>query len=245
SVRFFSSAVSPDQDSAMITSLLAIMPRSPWLASPGWTKSAGVPVEEKVEAILRPTWPDLPMPVTITRPCAARIRSIAAAKLEPRPLRSAVASASMPPPSASSVRKAESMAACARSLVMSAGLGLAMRRFRSLVIRGIDSTEQAARQAWQGQKLTPPLCELAAIRKHIAHCRQHGLDCDIGGATVADRVVALDARAFSRGVVTGRLENGGNRVERFPMPWTGRPEDRDRRRPDRGGYMHQSGIVGD
>ncbi len=29
----FSSAVSPDQDSAMITSSLVIMPRSPWLAS--------------------------------------------------------------------------------------------------------------------------------------------------------------------------------------------------------------------
>ncbi len=54
-----------------------------------------------------PTWPDLPMPVTMTRPCAARISSIAAAKLAPSPSRSAVASASMPPPSASSVRSAE------------------------------------------------------------------------------------------------------------------------------------------
>ena len=48
------------------------MPRSPWLASLGWTKKAGVPVEAKVAAILRPTWPDLPMPVTITRPRALR-----------------------------------------------------------------------------------------------------------------------------------------------------------------------------
>ena len=56
------------------------MPRSPWLASPGWTKSAGVPVEAKVEAILRATWPLLPMPVTTTRPRAAAQRSSAAPK---------------------------------------------------------------------------------------------------------------------------------------------------------------------
>ena len=44
------------------------MPRSPWLASAGWTKAAGWPVEARVAAILRATWPDLPMPVTMTRP---------------------------------------------------------------------------------------------------------------------------------------------------------------------------------
>ena len=64
----------------MITSSGVIMPRSPWLASLGCTKKAGVPVEAKVAAILRPTWPDLPMPVTITRPRAPRIRSTAAMK---------------------------------------------------------------------------------------------------------------------------------------------------------------------
>jgi hypothetical protein len=32
------------------------MPRSPWLASAGWTKKAGVPVEASVAATLRPTW---------------------------------------------------------------------------------------------------------------------------------------------------------------------------------------------
>ena len=53
-----------------MTSSGVIMPRSPWLASPGWTKKAGVPVEAKVAAILRATWPDLPMPVTMTRPLA-------------------------------------------------------------------------------------------------------------------------------------------------------------------------------
>ena len=49
-----------------MTSSAVIMPRSPWLASAAWTKKAGVPVEAKVAAILRPIWPDLPSPVTIS-----------------------------------------------------------------------------------------------------------------------------------------------------------------------------------
>src|SRR5262249_23044519 len=62
----------------MMTSSGVIMPRSPWLASLGCTKKAGVPVEAKVAAILRPTCPDLPMPVTISRPRAPEINSPAA-----------------------------------------------------------------------------------------------------------------------------------------------------------------------
>ncbi len=58
-----------------------IMPRSPCEASAGWTKIAGVPVEAKVAAILRPTWPDLPMPLTTTRPLQAESRSTASVKL--------------------------------------------------------------------------------------------------------------------------------------------------------------------
>ena len=53
---------------ASTTSLAVIMPRSPWLASPGWTKNAGVPVLARVAAILLPICPDLPMPMTTTRP---------------------------------------------------------------------------------------------------------------------------------------------------------------------------------
>ena len=49
-----------------------IMPRSPWLASAACTKKAGVPVEAKVAAILRPIWPDLPSPVTISAALGAR-----------------------------------------------------------------------------------------------------------------------------------------------------------------------------
>ena len=43
-------------------------PRSPCTASAGCRKNAGVPVLESVAAILRQMMPDLPMPVTMTRP---------------------------------------------------------------------------------------------------------------------------------------------------------------------------------
>ena len=45
-----------------------MLPRSPWLASAGWTNCAGVPVEDKVAAILLAIWPLFPIPVTITLP---------------------------------------------------------------------------------------------------------------------------------------------------------------------------------
>ena len=38
---------------------------------------AGVPVLGKVDAILRAMWPDLPMPLTVTRPLQARMISTA------------------------------------------------------------------------------------------------------------------------------------------------------------------------
>ena len=59
------------------------MPRSPWLASAGCTNIAGVPVEASVAAILRPTWPLLPMPITTTRPRTSRILRTASTKLAP------------------------------------------------------------------------------------------------------------------------------------------------------------------
>ena len=67
----------------MMTSSDVIMPRSPWLASAACTKKAGVPVEARVAAILRPIWPDLPSPVTMTRPLAWRINSTAATNAVP------------------------------------------------------------------------------------------------------------------------------------------------------------------
>lgn len=48
-----------------------------WLASAGCMKNAGVPVEAMVAAILRPMWPLLPMPLTITRPRDAMTTSTA------------------------------------------------------------------------------------------------------------------------------------------------------------------------
>ncbi len=48
--RVISSPVSPEFERAITTSLRVIMPRSPWLASPGCTKKAGVPVLASVAA---------------------------------------------------------------------------------------------------------------------------------------------------------------------------------------------------
>ncbi|MFK4405221.1 hypothetical protein ABH991_002255 [Bradyrhizobium ottawaense] len=92
----------------MMTSSVVIMPRSPWPASAACTKKAGVPVEASVAAILRPIWPDLPSPVTMTRPLALRIRSTAFENVAPSGPRRAAASALMPPLSVSSVRSADS-----------------------------------------------------------------------------------------------------------------------------------------
>ena len=115
----------------MITSSGAIMPRSPWLASLGCTKKAGVPVDARVAAILRPTWPDLPMPVTITRPRAWRISSTAAMKACPSPSPIAAASALMPPASVSSVRSAEAISA-------SDGAAVCLRSFDGFRFRHFD-----------------------------------------------------------------------------------------------------------
>ena len=59
-----SSAVSPELEMREHDVGAVIMPRSPWLASAGCRKNAGVPVLASVAAILAPIWPDLPMPVT-------------------------------------------------------------------------------------------------------------------------------------------------------------------------------------
>ncbi len=71
---------------ASTTSPAMTMPRSPWLASAGCTNNAGVPVDASVAAILRPTWPLLPMPITTTRPrhssiaCTALREAVALAR---------------------------------------------------------------------------------------------------------------------------------------------------------------------
>ena len=58
-------------------------------------------------AILRATWPDLPSPVTMTRPLASRMISTVSAKAGPSGPCKAAASAPTPLIPASSVRKAD------------------------------------------------------------------------------------------------------------------------------------------
>src|SRR5580700_5465853 len=104
------------------------MPRSPWLASAACTKNAGVPVDASVAAIFLPTWPDLPMPVTMTRPRALRIVSTAATKGAPRPSHMAAASAATPSRSVSSVRSAEAMCGLAAGCIAPASGALVFAR---------------------------------------------------------------------------------------------------------------------
>jgi len=79
-IRSESSPVSPEFDSISNASARVTAPRSPWLASAGCTKCAGVPVDASVAAILRAMWPDFPIPLTITRPLTAMIVSTAREK---------------------------------------------------------------------------------------------------------------------------------------------------------------------
>ena len=58
----------------------AIRPRSPCAASPGCTKTAGVPVEHMVVANLRATSPAFPIPVATTFPVQSHKASIARSK---------------------------------------------------------------------------------------------------------------------------------------------------------------------
>src|SRR6185436_15664929 len=79
-----SSSVSPLYDIAITTSSAWITPRSPCTASAGCRKKAGVPVLASVAAILRQMMPDLPMPVTITRPLQRTTSDTASAKRSSR-----------------------------------------------------------------------------------------------------------------------------------------------------------------
>src|SRR3954466_3128385 len=106
----------------MTTSWDVIMPRPPWLASAGCMKKAGVPVEASVEAILLPTWPDLPMPVTTTRPpFIPRISSTARRNDSPmRSFKPLTACASISSTSRASARKcseSETAWGCSRFVI--------------------------------------------------------------------------------------------------------------------------------
>ena len=75
------SAVSPELEMASSTSSRVIMPMSPWLASAACMKKEGVPVEASVAAIFPAMCPDLPMPLTMTRPRHSRQMLQARAKV--------------------------------------------------------------------------------------------------------------------------------------------------------------------
>ncbi len=90
------SSVSPLFETASSTSPFTIRPRSPWMASAGWRKSEGLPVEASVAEIFCAMIPLLPMPVATTRPVQPRSVSTARSKLSSRRgMSSRIASASI------------------------------------------------------------------------------------------------------------------------------------------------------
>src|SRR5262249_29548163 len=80
----------------------------------------------------RATCPDLPMPVTIKRPCAPEIKSTAAMKARPSPSWMAAASVVSPVASTSSVRTAEAIRSPLRALIrrsVLSALGIEIRQY--------------------------------------------------------------------------------------------------------------------
>ena len=84
SSRRRTSWVSPLCEMASSTSLGWMTPRSPCVASAGCRKNADVPVLASVAAIFRQMMPDLPMPVTMTRPWHSYSIRTARSKLSSR-----------------------------------------------------------------------------------------------------------------------------------------------------------------
>ncbi len=76
--------MSPLFETARSTSPFTMRPRSPWIASAGWRKSEGLPVEASVAEIFWAMIPLLPMPVATTRPVQAKSVSTARSKLSSR-----------------------------------------------------------------------------------------------------------------------------------------------------------------
>src|SRR5204863_7128739 len=108
-------------------------------------------------AILRPIWPDLPSPVTISRPLAFLMRSAAAVKGARRSDCSAADSAAIPLPSASSVRRADWTAASAELVpddfaISGFGLAISVSRERGALPPGpfLSMARPAMRRAQRG-----------------------------------------------------------------------------------------------
>src|SRR3990172_4048092 len=160
----------------MKTSSCRTIPRSPWLASAGWTKYAGVPVLDMVEAILRAMCPDLPIPLTITRPLQARISDTAARnRSSRRAIMARTASASI-----ARTRRASSSAVPVASFGIMAGEYSPTHS----VSRSMDAA---------GASLQPILILLAAAVLAVAACRLLSVPPIIGYLAVG---LALGPRAL-------------------------------------------------
>jgi hypothetical protein len=89
-----------------------------------------VPVDAKVAAILRATWPLLPIPVTMTRPRIAASSSTPAAKRPSRPAINAVN------PSISMPRTRRATAMLALSVISSVGMVASLGMNLGVVVEG-------------------------------------------------------------------------------------------------------------
>src|SRR5579883_2877208 len=157
----------------MTASPAAIMPRSPWLASPGWTNCAGVPVEARVAAILRATWPLFPMPVTMTRPRMPAISATAASKRSSRPS----SKARSPSISMRRTRRAARMPALSRFLGWHGGV------FR----HGIRRVGEGLRRPGpRGSTARYRGCETRQSPTLAAHYADAGLNVNQRGRAVAE-----------------------------------------------------------
>ncbi len=165
--RSESSAVSPDQEMARITSSGAIIPRSPWLASVGARRRRGA-VEASVAASLRPTWPLLPMPLTMTRPSVPRISSTARSKAAPSgPSKAAITSCRALTPSWR-LRRPRSRASSARRAVAGkASAGSKASSRRAVAARGSWRSVSFRSALWASRRRASILRRLGLRRGRI------------------------------------------------------------------------------
>ena len=181
SSRRISSSVSPLCDSASTTSSSRIAPRSPWIASAGCRKQADVPVLESVAAILRQMMPDLPMPVTMTRPRHSKQQLHRV--LERAPSRRST----RPRIAAASIRRTfrASSSASVSGAAASAWLPPAVRRVRERLRESRTSLSSSGGQQVERQRvLRVALC----LRRVLVDFHEHAVDaCGHAGATPSAR----------------------------------------------------------
>src|SRR5262249_31657970 len=84
---------------------------------------------------------------------------------------------------------------------------------------------------------------ICRVREYFPYGRKHRFNGNVIGTSVAYRSVAIDAGPLARALVAWRLQDGGNWIERLPMPGAGWTKDCDRWPTDCCRYMHQPGII--